>query len=310
MRTLVAGGSGFIGSHLVRSLLSGGHEVITLGRSNLTLNHLSSDAMRRHTHLISDLTSPLVLNVDAIYNFASPASPMQHKKDPLQTIRTNVMGTWNLLNLAFDLQVPFFQASTSEIYGRATDSAQSENDLGMSDTFGEMASYVESKRLAETLCSEFNSVHKVPVRVARIFSTYGPGMAWGNGRVMSNFISQALSGRPITLYGDGQDKRTFLFIDDLVTGISRMMDSEELKVGPVNLGSTEVITLRGLAEKIIELTNSSSELQFLSSPSYSSQALVPNIELAKELLSWEPQVHLDKGLGIAIESFPKYPKNK
>jgi len=303
---LVAGGGGFIGSHLVRSLLSKGHDVITVGRSNLTLNHLPGNSQTRHTHIISDLGSPLLLNVDAIYNLASPASPMQHKKDPLQTIRTNVMGTWNLLNLAADLQVPFFQASTAEIYG-ATASPQPESYLGSSDTFGEMASYVESKRLAETLCSEFHRVHKVPIRVARIFSTYGPGMAWGNGRVMTNFISQALSGKPITMYGDGQDQRSFLFIDDLVTGISRMMDSKESKVGPLNLGSTEVISLRKLAEKIIKMTNSSSELKFSPAPSLSARALVPDIELVKELLSWEPRVDLDKGLSLTIENFLSSP---
>jgi UDP-glucuronate decarboxylase len=235
---------------------------------------------------------------------------MQHKKDPLQTIRTNVMGTWNLLNLAADLQVPFLQASTAEIYGGATASPQSESYLGSSDTFGEMASYVESKRLAETLCSEFHTVHKVPIRVARIFSTYGPGMAWDNGRVMANFIAQALSGKPITLYGDGQDQRSFLFIDDLVTGVSSMMDSKELKVGPLNLGSTEVISLRKLAEKIIDVTNSSSELKFSPARSSAAKALVPDIELAKELLSWEPQVDLDTGLSRTIESFLSSLKNR
>lgn len=310
MPILVAGGGGFIGSHLVRSLLSKGHDIITVGRSNLTLNHLPGNSQTRHTHIISDLGSPLLLNVDAIYNLASPASPMQHKKDPLQTIRTNVMGTWNLLNLAADLQVPFFQASTAEIYGGATVSPQSESYLGSSDTFGEMASYVESKRLAETLCSEFHTVHKVPIRVARIFSTYGPGMSWGNGRVMTNFISQAVSGKPITMYGDGQDRRSFLFIDDLVTGISRMMDSKELKVGPLNLGSTEVISLRELAEKIIKITNSPSELKFSPAPSISAKALVPDIELAKELLSWEPRVDLEKGLRLTIENFLSSPNNR
>jgi UDP-glucuronate decarboxylase len=220
------------------------------------------------------------------------------------------MGTWNLLNLAADLQVPFFQASTAEIYGKPSVSPQPESYLGSSDTFGERASYVESKRIAETLCSEFNSMHKVPIRVARIFSTYGPGMPLGNGRVIGNFISQALRGEPITVYGDGEDQRSFLFIDDLVTGILGMMESEELRVGPLNLGSPEVVSLHELAKKIINLTNSSSELKFYPAPSSSAKALVPNIELARELIAWEPQVGLDEGLNLTVESFLKAPANR
>jgi len=293
----------------VRSLLDNGHEVVTLGRSNPNFDGLSSGQMSLHSHLVSDLSEPVQLRVDSIYNFASPASPLQHQKDPIQTISSNVMGTWNLLNLAADLQVPFFQASTAEIYGSPLVSPQLESYQGSSDTFGERASYVESKRLAETLCSEFNSVHNVPIRVARIFSTYGPGMTLGNGRVIGNFISQALSGRPITIYGDGEDQRSFLFIDDLITGIETMMESNECRVGPVNLGSSEVVSLYKLAEKIIKLTSSSSELTFHPSPSSSAKALVPDITLAKDLLAWEPQVGLDQGLTATIQSFRNSPDN-
>lgn len=305
MRILVTGAGGFLGSHLVDRLLSAGHEVLgvdnffTGARTNVS--HLLSNPnfeLLRH-----DVTFPLFVEVDAIYNLASPASPVHYQKDPVQTIKTNIIGAVNMLGLAKRLRVPIFQASTSEVYGDPQVHPQPETYWGNVNPIGPRACYDEGKRAAETLFFDYNRQHGVPIRVARIFNTYGPRMATGDGRVVSNFVVQALKGEDITIYGDGSQSRSFCYVSDLVDGFVRMMDKTDNLVGPINLGNPNEFTMLELAEKVLSKTGSKSKLRFEPLPQDDPKQRQPEISKAKAELGWEPKVMLDEGLDKTISYF-------
>jgi UDP-glucuronate decarboxylase len=305
MRVLITGASGFLGSHLCERLLSEGHEVLgvdnffTGSKSNVA--HLMKDKnfeLMRH-----DVTFPLVVEVDAIYNLASPASPIHYQRDPVQTIKTNVLGAVNMLGLAKRLKVPIFQASTSEVYGDPQVHPQTEEYWGNVNPIGPRACYDEGKRAAETLFFDYNRQNNVPIRVARIFNTYGPRLAAGDGRVVSNFIVQALRGEDITIFGDGAQTRSFCYVSDLIEGFVRMMASSENLVGPINLGNPREFTILQLAKLVIEKTNSKSKLVFHDLPQDDPRQRQPDISRAKDQLGWEPKVELDEGLSLTIDFF-------
>jgi len=305
MRVLITGASGFLGSHLCERLLSEGHEVLgvdnffTGSKSNVA--HLMKDKnfeLMRH-----DVTFPLVVEVDAIYNLASPASPIHYQRDPVQTIKTNVLGAVNMLGLAKRLKVPIFQASTSEVYGDPQVHPQTEEYWGNVNPIGPRACYDEGKRAAESLFFDYNRQNNVPIRVARIFNTYGPRLAEGDGRVVSNFIVQALRGEDITIFGDGAQTRSFCYVTDLIEGFVRMMASSENLVGPINLGNPREFTILELAKLVIEKTNSKSKLVFLDLPQDDPRQRQPDISRAKDQLGWEPKVELDEGLSLTIDFF-------
>lgn len=305
MRVLITGASGFLGSHLCERLLSEGHEVLgvdnffTGSKSNVA--HLMKDKnfeLMRH-----DVTFPLVVEVDAIYNLASPASPIHYQRDPVQTIKTNVLGAVNMLGLAKRLKVPIFQASTSEVYGDPQVHPQTEEYWGNVNPIGPRACYDEGKRAAESLFFDYNRQNNVPIRVARIFNTYGPRLAEGDGRVVSNFIVQALRGEDITIFGDGAQTRSFCYVTDLIEGFVRMMASSENLVGPINLGNPREFTILELAKLVIEKTNSKSKLVFHDLPQDDPRQRQPDISKAKDQLGWEPKVELDEGLSLTIDFF-------
>jgi UDP-glucuronate decarboxylase len=305
MRVLITGASGFLGSHLCERLLSEGHEVLgvdnffTGSKSNVA--HLIKDKnfeLMRH-----DVTFPLVVEVDAIYNLASPASPIHYQRDPVQTIKTYVLGAVNMLGLAKRLKVPIFQASTSEVYGDPQVHPQTEEYWGNVNPIGPRACYDEGKRAAETLFFDYNRQNNVPIRVARIFNTYGPRLAAGDGRVVSNFIVQALRGEDITIFGDGAQTRSFCYVTDLIEGFVKMMASSENLVGPINLGNPREFTILELAKLIIEKTNSKSKLVFHDLPQDDPRQRQPDISRAKDQLGWEPKVELDEGLSLTIDFF-------
>jgi UDP-glucuronate decarboxylase len=305
MRVLITGASGFLGSHLCERLLSEGHEVLgvdnffTGSKSNVA--HLMKDKnfeLMRH-----DVTFPLVVEVDAIYNLASPASPIHYQRDPVQTIKTNVLGAVNMLGLAKRLKVPIFQASTSEVYGDPQVHPQTEEYWGNVNPIGPRACYDEGKRAAETLFFDYNRQNNVPIRVARIFNTYGPRLAEGDGRVVSNFIVQALRGEDITIFGDGAQTRSFCYVTDLIEGFVRMMASSENLVGPINLGNPREFTILELAKLVIEKTNSKSKLVFHDLPQDDPRQRQPDISRAKDQLGWEPKIELDEGLSLTIDFF-------
>ena len=305
MRVLITGASGFLGSHLCERLLSEGHEVLgvdnffTGSKSNVA--HLMKDKnfeLMRH-----DVTFPLVVEVDAIYNLASPASPIHYQRDSVQTLKTNVLGAVNMLGLAKRLKVPIFQASTSEVYGDPQVHPQTEEYWGNVNPIGPRACYDEGKRAAETLFFDYNRQNNVPIRVARIFNTYGPRLAAGDGRVVSNFIVQALRGEDITIFGDGAQTRSFCYVTDLIEGFVRMMASSENLVGPINLGNPREFTILELAKLVIEKTNSKSKLVFLDLPQDDPRQRQPDISRAKDQLGWEPKVELDEGLSLTIDFF-------
>ena len=307
MRVLVTGASGFLGSHLTDRLLTKGHEVLAVdnfftgSRKNLELA-LANPNLELIRH---DVTFPLFVEVDAIYNLASPASPIHYQRDPVQTTKTNVLGAVNMLGLAKRLRVPIFQASTSEVYGDPEVHPQPETYWGNVNPIGPRACYDEGKRAAETLFFDYNRQHKLKIRVARIFNTYGPRMAIGDGRVVSNFIVQALKGDNITIYGDGSQTRSFCYVDDLVEGFIRMMDKTEDLVGPINLGNPGEFTMLELAEKVIAQTGSKSQLVFEPLPQDDPKQRQPDITKAKRELDWEPKVSLDEGLEKTIAYFKK-----
>jgi UDP-glucuronate decarboxylase len=305
MRFLVTGGAGFLGSHLCDSLLANGLEVICLDNfytgSKKNVEHLRDNPkfkLIRH-----DVSLPIEVEVDAIMNLACPASPVQYQKHPVQTIKTSVLGAINVLELANRLGVPVFQASTSEVYGDPSISPQDESYWGNVNPIGIRACYDEGKRASETLFFDFHRQYNLPIKVARIFNTYGPRMDLLDGRVVSNFIVQALSNEPITIYGDGMQTRSFCFVTDLIEAFILMMDSDFKVTGPINLGNPHEFTMIELATKVIELTNSNSDLEWLPLPADDPKQRKPDITLARNILGWEPKVDLETGLKQTISDF-------
>ncbi|MGH1359641.1 MAG: UDP-glucuronic acid decarboxylase family protein [Burkholderiaceae bacterium] len=304
-RVLVTGGAGFLGSHLCERLLSLGHEVISVdnyftgGKENIA--PLMGNP--RFEFIRHDVTFPLYIEVDEIFNLACPASPIHYQHDPVQTTKTSVHGAINMLGLAKRCGAKIFQASTSEVYGDPTQHPQQEAYWGNVNPIGLRSCYDEGKRCAETLFFDYHRQHKVNIRVARIFNTYGPRMHPNDGRVVSNFIVQALKGEPITLYGEGQQTRSFCYVSDLIEAFIRFMDAPDDVTGPINLGNPGEFTIRELAEKVVELTGSSSELVFEPLPPDDPKQRQPDISLAQSKLDWKPVVNLDTGLSNTISYF-------
>jgi UDP-glucuronate decarboxylase len=304
MRLLVTGAAGFLGSHLCERLLKDGHEVI--GIDNLytgSKRNLTSFANQDNfTFLLHDVTFPVYLEVEGIFNLACPASPIHYQRNPVQTIKTSVHGAINLLGLAKRTGARFLQASTSEIYGDPTHSPQAEGYWGNVNPIGPRACYDEGKRAAETLSADYSRQYGLDVRIARIFNTFGPRMAPDDGRVVSNFIVQALSGEPITIYGDGSQTRSFCYVDDLIEGLVRLF-FHHTAPGPVNLGNPEEVTIEELAREVISMTGSQSELASRDLPVDDPRQRRPDISKAEELLGWEPKVSRSQGLSTTIEYF-------
>jgi len=304
-RILVTGGAGFIGSHLSERLLAAGAEVVcadnyfTGSRKNIA--HLLSNPM--FEAIRHDVTFPLYIEVDAIFNLACPASPIHYQRDPVQTTKTSVHGAINMLGLAKRLRAPIFQASTSEVYGDPLIHPQTEDYWGNVNPIGIRSCYDEGKRCAETLFFDYWRQHALPIKVARIFNTYGPRMQPNDGRVVSSFIVQALKGDPITVFGDGGQTRSFCYVDDLVEAITRLMLTDEGCTGPINLGNNSEFTILELAEKVISYTNSRSKLIFKPLPQDDPRQRQPDLSKAKALLNWEPKVALADGLKETIAYF-------
>lgn len=305
MRVLVTGGAGFLGSHLSDRLLSDGHEVIAVDNfftgSKANITHLMDNP--RFEVIRHDVTFPLYVEVDAIYNLASPASPIHYQRDPVQTTKTSVIGAINMLGLAKRLGVKIFQASTSEVYGDPEVHPQPEAYWGRVNPIGPRACYDEGKRAAETLFFDYHRQHRLAIRVARIFNTYGPRMAPDDGRVVSNFVLQALRGEPITIYGDGSQTRSFCYVSDLIDGFVRLMDNTDDLVGPVNLGNPGEFTMNELAELVIEVTGSKSKIEYRPLPEDDPKQRQPDISLAKSALGWSPTVALREGLEKTVAYF-------
>lgn len=304
-RFLVTGGAGFLGSHLCERLLEQGHDV-------LCVDNFFSSSKQNITHLLGnsrfelirhDVTFPLYVEVDQIYNLACPASPIHYQQDPVQTTKTSVHGAINMLGLAKRLGAKIFQASTSEVYGDPTVHPQTENYWGNVNPIGIRSCYDEGKRCAETLFFDYHRQHAVQIKVARIFNTYGPRMLPNDGRVVSNFIVQALKGKDITIYGQGHQTRSFCYVSDLIEGFLRLMTTGPEVTGPVNLGNPFELTIRQLAELVIELTGSVSKLVFKPLPSDDPLKRKPDTGLAKALLGWEPTVQIREGLTQTISYF-------
>ena len=327
MRILVTGGAGFIGSHLCERLLEQGHEVLCLDNfftgTKRNIEHLMDN---KHFELIRhDVVNPIFLEVDRIYNLACPASPIHYQYNPVKTTKVSVMGAINMLGLAKRVKARILQASTSEIYGDPRVHPQPESYWGNVNPIGPRSCYDEGKRVAETLFFDYYRQNKVDIKVVRIFNTYGPRMHPDDGRVVSNFIMQALKGEDLTVYGDGSQTRSFCYVDDMVDGIIRMMEYEENPIkpedphdytqpslsgfpGPVNLGNPQEITILELAEKIIDLTGSSSKIVFKPLPKDDPVRRKPDIALAREKLNWAPQSSLEEGLQGTIEYFEELVK--
>lgn len=304
-RVVVTGGAGFIGSHLCEKLLEQGNDVICVdnlftGRKN-NIRHLMDNPyfeFMRH-----DVINPFYIEADQIYNLACPASPIHYQHDPIKTAKTSFIGAWNSLGLAKYCKARVLQASTSEVYGDPEIHPQPEDYRGCVNTIGIRSCYDEGKRIAETLFFDYHRQHNVDIKVIRIFNTYGPRMAKNDGRVVSNFIVQALKGEDITIYGDGQQTRSFCYVDDLVDGMIRMMNSRDGFTGPVNLGNPGEFTMLELAQKIITMTESKSRIVYQPLPQDDPKQRKPVIELAKKELGWEPTVKLEDGLVKTIEYF-------
>ncbi len=302
---LVTGGAGFLGSHLCDRLLSLGHEVVCV-------DNFFTGTKRNIAHLIGnpsfellrhDVTFPLYIEVDEIYNLACPASPVHYQTDPVQTTKTSVHGAINMLGLAKRLRCRIFQASTSEVYGDPSVHPQTEDYWGNVNPIGPRSCYDEGKRCAETLFFDYHRQHRLEIKVARIFNTYGPRMHPSDGRVVSNFIVQALKGEPITIYGDGEQTRSFCYVDDLIEGFIGLMNSPAEITGPVNLGNPGEFTMRELAALILELTGSASKLVFKPLPPDDPRQRQPNIERARDLLDWRPTIPLREGLIHTVDYF-------
>jgi UDP-glucuronate decarboxylase len=304
-RVLVTGGAGFLGSHLCHRLLAGGHDVLCLdnfftGSKDNVLHLLQNPHFELLRH---DVTFPLYVEVDEIYNLACPASPIHYQHDPVQTTKTSVHGAINMLGLAKRLKAKIFQASTSEVYGNPEIHPQTEDYWGRVNPVGLRACYDEGKRCAETLFFDYRRQHGLNIKVARIFNTYGPRMHPNDGRVVSNFIMQALKDDPITLHGNGQQTRAFCYVDDLVEGFIRLMATPNDFTGPVNLGNPNEFTILELAEKVIQLTNSRSEIRHHNRPADDPSQRKPDISLAQSTLNWTPKVQLEEGLQHTIAYF-------
>jgi UDP-glucuronate decarboxylase len=305
-RVLITGGSGFLGSHLCERLLDMGFEVVCVDNfftgSKANILHLLDNPffeVVRH-----DVTFPLYVEVDEIYNLACPASPIHYQHDPVQTTKTSVHGAINMLGLAKRLKARIFQASTSEVYGDPEVHPQTEDYWGNVNPIGLRSCYDEGKRCAETLFFDYHRQHRLSIKVCRIFNTYGPRMAMDDGRVVSNFVVQALKGEDITVYGNGEQTRSFCYVDDLVDGMIRFMeDTDDDFVGPMNLGNPMEFTIRELAETVIDLTGSGSKILYTPLPSDDPMQRKPDISLAREKLGWEPGTDLRTGLARTIESF-------
>lgn len=297
MKILITGGAGFIGSHLCKKLHSQGHTVTCV--DNFLTG--SRDNLGDYDFIEHDINNPLDLDCDQIYNLACPASPIQYQKNPILTMRTNVLGSMNMLDLAKANDARILQASTSEVYGDPSEHPQSEKYNGNVNCTGPRSCYDEGKRAAESLFFDYNRKRGVDIRVVRIFNTYGPNMLKDDGRVISNFIVQALNGDDITIYGDGTQTRSFQYVDDLVDGMIAMMDSDQ--TGPMNLGNPNEISIGELAQKIIEFTDSTSQIVYRDLPKDDPFKRKPNIELAQKNLNWQPKIDLGEGLSKTVEYF-------
>ncbi len=304
-RILITGGAGFLGSHLSDRLIEAGHEVLCVDnfytgrRDNIAhlLQHPRFELLRH------DVSFPLFVEVDAIYNLACPASPIHYQRDPVQTTKTSVLGAINMLGLAKRLNVPIMQASTSEVYGDPTVHPQSEEYWGNVNPIGIRSCYDEGKRAAETLFFDYRRQHDLPIKVVRIFNTYGPRMDPADGRVVSNFIVQALTGGNITVYGDGSQTRSFCYVDDLIRGFMAIMDTAHEVTGPLNVGNPNEFTIKQLAELVVAKTGSSSRIDYLPLPSDDPKQRQPDIAQATAVLDWTPTVELNEGLDSTIDYF-------
>ena len=310
-RILVTGGAGFIGSHLCDRLVKHGYDVICIdnfftGRKSNIYHLLDKPNFELVRH---DVTFPLYVEVDEIYNLACPASPVYYQMDPIQTTKVNVLGTINMLGLAKRVKAKILQASTSEIYGDPEEHPQKETYWGRVNPIGPRSCYDEGKRCAETLFFDYYNQNKVNIRVVRIFNTYGPRMSTDDGRVVSNFIMQALRNEEITLYGDGSQTRSFCYIDDLIEGIWRMMNGPDTFVGPVNIGNQEERTILELAEKIIAITGSKSKITYHPLPPNDPVRRKPDLSLAEKMLKWKPTISLEEGLEKTVQYFKTVMKN-
>jgi len=306
-RILITGGAGFLGSHLCDRLVSEGHDILCLDNfftgNKMNISHLlgkSNFELIRH-----DIVQPIFLEVDEIYNLACPASPIHYQYNPVKTVKTSVMGAINMLGLAKRVKAKILQASTSEIYGNPSIHPQKEDYWGNVNTIGPRSCYDEGKRCAETLFFDYHRQNNVNIRVARIFNTYGPRMHPNDGRVVSNFIVQALRREKITVYGDGTQTRSFCYVDDLIDGLIKYMNSDDDFTGPVNLGNPKELSIFKLAEMIVEMTGSISRIVFKPLPTDDPIQRQPDISLAKGLLKWEPKIDIHEGLNKTIEYFKK-----
>ena len=303
MRILVTGGAGFIGSHLIDRLMNDGHEVICLdnfytGKKHNILHWLDNPNFEVIRH---DITEPIRLEVDQVYHLACPASPVHYQYNPIKTVKTNVIGTLNMLGLAKRVKARFLLASTSEVYGDPEIHPQTEDYRGSVNPIGIRSCYDEGKRMAETLAFDYYRENRVEIRVARIFNTYGPRMLENDGRVVSNFVAQALRGMPLTVYGEGQQTRSFCYVSDLVNGLMRLMNGEH--TGPINLGNPDEYTILELAQAVQNLINPDAEIKFEPLPADDPRRRRPDITKAQTLLDWEPTIPLQDGLKLMIEDF-------
>lgn len=304
-KVLVTGGAGFVGSHLIDRLLKDGHEVVCVdnyftGQKKNIIHQIDNPYFEIIRH---DITMPFFIEVDEIYNLACPASPIHYQFNPIKTVKTSVMGAINMLGLAKRINAKILQASTSEVYGDPLVHPQKEDYWGHVNPIGKRSCYDEGKRVAETLFFNYHWQNNVDIKIIRIFNTYGPRMHPNDGRVVSNFIVQALQGKDITIYGDGSQTRSFQYVDDLVEGMIRMMASQDGITGPINIGNPNEFTIKELAELVIELTGTTSKIIYQELPSDDPLQRQPDISLAKEKLKWEPQIQLIDGLKKTIEYF-------
>jgi UDP-glucuronate decarboxylase len=304
-RILVTGGAGFVGSHLIDRLIDQGHEILCVDNlftgAKKNIDHLHNNP--KFEFLRHDVTLPLYVEVDEIYNLACPASPIHYQHDPIQTTKTSVHGAINMLGLAKRLRCKILQASTSEVYGDPAVHPQTEEYWGHVNPIGPRSCYDEGKRCAETLFFDYHRQLNLEIKVARIFNTYGPRMHRADGRVVSNFIVQALSGNPITIYGDGDQTRSFCYVDDLVDGLIRLMETDASVTGPINIGNPREFTIRELAEKTLAMTKSSASIVKKPLPQDDPRQRQPDISKARKMLGWEPKINLEEGLRRTVEYF-------